>query len=483
MAELELSIRYETLPARVGAMVMAALLPFWGLVVPFCFGLFLSLILQSPGQLPPLTTTLVLLGLLSVPVLSVIITAFFEDDRLLISKEGLAFPLRLLPGLLFRREKVWADLSDVDLRWGRSSSFEGDDSLTLHFRSGGSARLPLTAIPKPDLEQLLLAIEVWGTGARRDAAVLELQNMLQNENKGIEHLSYTQMWEEELSRRFSATNFVPLEPGSALKSGRLKIVRQLAFGGLSAIYLAQHEGVDLVVLKEAVVPPAADEQAREKADQLFRREAQFLARLRHPRIARVMDHFVENRRNYLLLEYVRGQDLRQLVKQHGPQPEQKVLEWAAQIADILAYLHGQDPPIIHRDLTPDNLVLREDGSVFLIDFGAANEFVGTATGTLVGKQAYIAPEQFKGKARIQSDLYAFGGTLYFLLTGCDPEALSVSSPRQVRQEVSEGFDRLVARLTSMEVEKRPSSAGDVLYLIDELMAHKELLPSVQSEGA
>ncbi len=468
MAEFELSIRYQTTPARVGSMIMAALLPVWGLIIPFCLGLFLALIIQAPGDLPPVIASLVLATLILIPVLSVIVTAFFEDDRLMVSKEGLAFPLRLLPHLGFSRERLWSDLTDVRLEWGRSATFEADDAIIFHFRSDGSARIPLAAVPKPDLEQLLLALEVWGTNAKRAPDIVDFQNMLQNENKGVEHLSYTQMWEEELSRRFSATNFVPLEPGGCLQSGRLKIVRQLAFGGLSAIYLAQRDGRDMVVVKEAVVPASACEQSRGKAAELFAREAQFLARLNHPRIARVEDHFVEGGRNYLLLEYLQGQDLRQLVKQHGPQPEEKVLRWAKQVVELLAYLHGQQPPIIHRDLTPDNLVLRDDGSVILIDFGAANEFVGTATGTLVGKQAYIAPEQFKGKARTQSDIYALGGTLHFLLTGCDPEALSVSHPRELNAELSPAVDDLVARLTCIETEGRPQSPEVVLQILSTL---------------
>ena len=470
MAELELSIRYQTTPARVGSMVMAALLPVWGLIIPFCLGLFLALIIQAPGDLPPVIASLVLSALILIPVLAVVVTAFFEDDRLLVSKEGLAFPLRMLSQLGFRRERLWSDLTAVSLKWGGTATFEPDDALVLHFRSDGSARLPLTAVPKADLEQLLLAIDVWGTGAKRAAELSDLHNVLLSENKGIEHLSYTQMWEEELSRRFSATNFVPLEPGRVLQNGRLKIVRQLAFGGLSAIYLAQRDGRDLVVLKEAVVPPSADEHSREKAAELFAREAQFLAKLNHPQIARVEDHFVEGGRNYLLLEYLPGQDLRQLVKQNGRQSEETVLIWANQVCEILQYLHGQEPPIIHRDLTPDNLVLREDGSVILIDFGAANEFVGTATGTLVGKQAYIAPEQFKGKAITQSDFYALGGTLHFLLTGDDPEALSVSHPREHRQELSLAVDDLVARLTSMDADGRPPSAQAIRQILARLMS-------------
>ena len=293
-----------------------------------------------------------------------------------------------------------------------------------------------------------MAIELWAKNCDRDAALIAYQHTLQNETKGITGHSYTQMWEEELGRRFHATSFVPLEPEHVLRGGSLKIVRQLAFGGFSAIYLTQRDGNELVVLKEAVVPPSSNEEAKKAAQEYLAKEAHILAGLSHPQIARVLDVFVEDDRHYLLLEYVHGQDLRQLVKQHGPQDEAKVMAWARDLTDILIYLHGQKHPVIHRDLTPDNIVLRNDGTIVLIDFGAANEFIGTATGTLIGKQAYIAPEQLRGKAIPQSDFYALAGTLYFLLTGKDPVPLSISRPSKAGITIDSRFDEMVAKLSA-----------------------------------
>jgi serine/threonine protein kinase len=154
------------------------------------------------------------------------------------------------------------------------------------------------------------------------------------------------------------------------------------------------------------------------------------------------------------------------------------LRWAGQIGRILEYLHAQEPPIIHRDLTPDNLVLDsvkdgvlgQEDSIVLIDFGAANEFIGNATGTLVGKQCFIAPEQFRGKAVPASDIYALGCTLHFLLTGEEPDALSVSHPRVLNAQVSEDLDQLIAEMTAMDVEKRIASAGEAIMRIEKVQA-------------
>ncbi len=448
---------------------MGLSMPVWALFVPFLLGQFIQLVFKSSGLNPWLCLT-VIVTLLILPMAAIIVSAICEDDRILVSKEGLAFPLLFLPGLVFRRERLWADLQFAGVRWSSTVSFAPADLLCLYFRSGGKVYLHLKQVPRADLEKLLLAIEVWGSSCKRPPELVDFQNALANDNKGISNLSYTQMWEEELRHRFSSTAFVPLEPGHHLQDGSLQVVRQLAFGGLSAIYLAQSRGKELVVLKEAVVPSGADEQSKAKAAELFAREAQLLAKMHHPQIARVLDHFAEERRNYLVLEYIDGQDLRQLVKQNGLPGEETVLDWAEQIAAIMQYLHSQTPPVIHRDLTPDNLVLKDDGKLILIDFGAANEFVGTATGTLVGKQSYIAPEQFRGKAVVQSDIYSFGCTLFYLLTGADPEALSVSSPRSLVATVGADLDHLVARLTALEVEDRPTSAEQISSILTEIRA-------------
>jgi hypothetical protein len=469
MAELELSVRYKTLPTKVGLGVMGVLFPVWALIIPFCLGLFINLLIHSTATLPPVLAAAVLLGLILLPVLGVLMTAICEDDRILVGKEGIAFPLFMLPWLGYRRERVWSDLAHAQIRWSRGPKLKAGDKLILQFHSGGRATCNLNELSKTDLEQMLLCIEIWANHCQRDPELIELQNTIQNENKGLETVSYTQMWEEELSRRFNATSFVPLEPGHVLQGGRLKVVRQLAFGGLSAIYLAQRDGLDLVCLKEAVIPAGADEDSRLKAVEMFNREATLLIKLSHPQIAKVLDHFADAGRNYLLIEYINGQDLRQLVKQHGAQAEETVLQWGKQVASILAYLHGREIPIIHRDVTPDNLVVREDGTLTLIDFGAANEFVGNATGTLVGKQSYIAPEQFRCKATTQSDLYALGGTLYYLLTGRDPEALMESHPKEINADISEAADKIVAKCTAIDVTQRFTTALDVHAAICEAL--------------
>ncbi len=286
---------------------------------------------------------------------------------------------------------------------------------------------------------------------------------------GIKHLnfqSFTSLWDEEFSTRYAPTLFVPLIPDAQLRNGTITISELVACGGSAAIYAAKDSDGKQIIIKEAVIPNNASESLKTKAIELFNREALLLSKLDHPHIAKVYDHFVENEHHYEVIEYIDGLDLRRFVKERGPQPDDFVLNWAEQICEILVYLHTQDPPIIHRDLTPDNLVLRVDGQLVLIDFGAANAFVGTATGTMVGKQSYMPPEQLRGKAVPQSDIYSLGSTCYFLLTGKDPTPLEVSQVNKEKTpDASINLNPLLAKCTAVDVSDRYSSALEVLQEI------------------
>lgn len=468
MADLELRIPCRTALNSTLLVVMWALWPVWALLAPLCIVATVIAVAISPIIFSPALTTALILGSTAVLAAGVLLTALCEDDCLYVCREGMAFPIFLLPFLRFRRNLNWSDLSGADISLPVAS--EGSERLKLLFKSGAMLSLPLSCFSKTDLEQLLLAIELWGSACARSPDLIEFQRELQNESKGIEKVSYTQLWEDELSRRYSNTSFVPLEPGTTLYSGQLKVLRQLAFGGLSAIYLARFKDKDFVVLKEAVVPASADFASRRKAEEHFVREASLLMALSHPNIATVRDHFVDGGRNYLLLDYINGQDLRQYVRQNGPQEERRVLQWALEITDILEYLHTRTPPVVHRDLTPDNLMLCRDGRLTLIDFGAANQLIGSATGTLVGKQAYMAPEQLRGKSSQQSDFYALGATLHFLLSGFDPVPLAVSHPKELMPAISTEMDLLIARLTSFAACDRQGSAKSVREEIEKIYA-------------
>ncbi|MBX3076042.1 serine/threonine protein kinase [Candidatus Obscuribacterales bacterium] len=476
--ELARIVRYKPPVLKIGFAAWSGVVPL--LTVPLgltIFGLSLwtiFLIVELVLGVPVLDGFLYMAAALamavSVMVFLLWITGVAADDQIWISKDGITFPLFMSPYLRFRRRRLWSEVERIELKKYDEKSDELYGDIVLEFTSGERVNLDMSGFvdvgvkgfEKGELEKFLLACEVF---AKRDAVamnIVELRDWVGNASRETGKLSYTEVWESELTNRFHATVFIPLEPDSTLQNGKLKVVRQLAFGGLAAVYLVQRDGRELLILKEAVVPTNQDESMKSKALEMFEREARFLSLLEHPRIARVYDYFVEQNRHYLLLERITGRNLRQVVNSEGPQAEEIVLKWAEEIAEILVFLHRQQPPIVHRDLTPENLILADDGKIHLIDFGAANQFLGTVTGTVVGKQAFISPEQFRGKATPSSDIYSFGGTLYFLLTGKNPLAMSVMKPASINANVSESLDKLVSDCTAQEIDGRPTSAEDLL---------------------
>ena len=163
-----------------------------------------------------------------------------------------------------------------------------------------------------------------------------------------------------------------------------------------------------------------------------------------------------------MLEHITGGSLRDLVDKGGPLSEERVISLALQMSDILIHLHNQEHPIVHRDFTPENLILNADGTVKVIDFNVAKQIVeATTSGTVVGKHAYLPPEQFRGMPVPASDIYAMGGTLHFLLTGYDPEPISVSHPKALRPDVSDRLNRIGERSTALDVEKRYQTASEL----------------------
>lgn len=276
--------------------------------------------------------------------------------------------------------------------------------------------------------------------------------------------SYTELWLQELSAPPKRDKLTPLSPGSIVNDGKYRVVSKIGVGGQGTVYLAiraQDDSSSEVVLKEFVLPIYPDPRVRRQAAEKFQEEAEMLRRLDHPCIVDFLDLFIEDHRAYLVLERIEGDTLEQLVAREGKLPEAQVVELARKMCDILDYLHSNEPPIVHRDFTPDNLILEPSGDLKLIDFSVAQRLESNVTGSVVGKPSYIAPEQFRGKPVPQSDLYSLGATLYFLLTAKEPEAISRQHPAQVEKTISNRMDEIVSRLTHLDATRRFQSAREV----------------------
>ncbi|CAN5421138.1 hypothetical protein BH11CYA1_BH11CYA1_09050 [soil metagenome] len=454
--------------------------PLWGLVAPVVFlVIFMALfVLLQSNEIAMLTKDLPAIGLfLGASLGALLLKRAMANDFLVVNKNGITLPAFMGGRVGLKRHLPWRIVRSID------ASIIKDEAqrsrLNIFKENGKIESVPIKDLPPEFVEQLLLAMRMWAPD-KCAPNLDQLQTILRIGARESSQPSYTDLWEDELSRRFCPTQYVPLEPGRVLRNSTLKIVRQLATGGLSALYLCQIDGGRLVVLKEASIPSHGSDELKAKAREMFDREAQLLMKVDHPGIVHVLDCFVELDRNYMILEYVNGTDLWQLVRQNGPQREADVLEWAVQLATTLKVLHDREQPIIHRDVTPDNIILRNDGKVVLVDFGAANEFIGTATGTFVGKHSFIAPEQLRGKATIHSDIYAFGCTLYFLLVGSEPEAFATSNVQTAQAEaqaanpelritpVSDELCELIESCTQLEASDRYQNVSQLLPVLKRL---------------
>jgi tRNA A-37 threonylcarbamoyl transferase component Bud32 len=449
--------------------------PLWGVISPL---IIVSTVLQFIGyaQMHQVERANELIGLslllLIITVLAIVLKRLIASDLMVVDKDGIKLPHLIGSGVNVKHFISWNSVEQI--RAVISTEDVQKSKIRINRKKGRPLNIDVSKLQPEFVEQFLLAASMWAPSGA-DGNLEELQSALREDARSTAQLSYTDLWDDELGRRFCPTAYIPLEPGRVIRNNTIKVVNHLASGGLSALYLCQLNGNQLVVLKEAIIPQQGAENLKEKAREMFEREAMLLMKLDNPGIVHVLDWFSEGERNYLLLEYINGIDLRQMVRHQGPQKEADILEWAIQVATSLKYLHEREQPIIHRDLTPDNLVLRNDGRVMLVDFGAANEFIGTATGTFVGKHSFIAPEQFRGKATTQSDIYAFGCTLFFLLVGEEPEALSQSNPKEKMPSVSDDLSELVQSCTQLEASDRYQTVAQLLPVLRRLAAQSAVI--------
>jgi tRNA A-37 threonylcarbamoyl transferase component Bud32 len=314
-----------------------------------------------------------------------------------------------------------------------------------------------------------------------EALFLQLQSLSGASIDGDENCEYTDIWLHEFNRRFEISNYVALSPGYKCGNGRFTITMLIRTKINSSTYLAIDEERKKVIVKELVAPADCEDTVQRKMLEQFNREAALLSRLVHPSIVDIRDHFIENDRTYIVMDCIAGRNMREHIKVAGPMLEKEALVVAKQLVSVLQYLHHCEPPILHRDFTPDNLAyLPADQSVIVLDFGAANVFTAGKTVTLVGKQSYMPPEQFKGKAEPASDVYAFGATLAFMLSGKVMPSMG-RTPDLDDKIVSPHLIRLIQQCTNFDSFNRPS-IDLVAQEIEDLSGMKALTRTTVSES-
>jgi serine/threonine protein kinase len=261
---------------------------------------------------------------------------------------------------------------------------------------------------------------------------------------------------------------------NTLLQNRYLVLNQIGQGGMGAVYVATDQRFgSTVALKETFFTDPGLRKA-------FEREARLLNHLRHPALPRVSDHFMEEEGQFLVMEYIAGDDLAEKLKERGGAfTLSEVLNWADQLLDALDYLHTQEPMVVHRDIKPQNLKLTPRNAIVLLDFGlakgtAAMQTKVTATASVFGYSRNYAPlEQIQGTGTDpRSDIYSLGATLYHLITGVTPpDALTRATAvlnghpdpllpaNEVHAQVTHAVASVLSKAMAQNASQRPQTAA------------------------
>lgn len=273
-----------------------------------------------------------------------------------------------------------------------------------------------------------------------------------------------------------------LSPRSSLQQ-RYTIVKQVGRGGMGAVYeaidtrLAQRH----VAIKE-LSQAGLTAQGLAVSKARFQQEAHMLSSLSHPNLPHIHDAFSENNRSYLVMDFINGQTLFQMLNELNGKPlsVSQTIMYARQLCQVLNYLHEHNPPIIFRDVKPTNIMLTPNDHLYLIDFGIARFFKEgqTQDTILLGSPGYAAPEQYgSAQTNTRTDMYSLGATLHFCLTGRDPyyaqPAFSFAPVQQYNPGVPLELDQLIQRMLATKEQDRPTSIAEIQKTLAVISQHAE----------
>ncbi|KAF0249731.1 MAG: serine/threonine protein kinase bacterial [bacterium] len=274
-------------------------------------------------------------------------------------------------------------------------------------------------------------------------------------------------------------NVLPL---GTMLAKRYKILNLIGGGGIGLVYLAKDKRENVLRAIKQMNVEQVDLKEYTKAISDFRREAELLSKIDHPLIPTFHGYFIEDGFYYLVMEYLTGKDLLEILENSvAPFAEKQVVKWGIQLCDVLGYIHSYNPPIIYRDMKPANILYDEAlDRLYLVDFGTARFIAAlSASGvTAVGTLGYAPPELFDGKVSPETDIYSLGATLIHLLVGrCPPfhpsfgfNFISNRRPYQLNPRISRAIDEILVKAVSIDPQDRYSSADEMKIALERHLA-------------
>jgi len=440
--------------------------------------------------------------------------AMHRPKALRFNEQGLFISTRTVDGCSLEKYVAWRWLTEATLvDYGFVVK---EPRLQFRTKWGGTCSISLKQASASLSEDVLLsALRKWAPNV-----VSQVENYFSRERRpGNRELRYTELWFQSLhqsSNQVSKRKFLgELLPAMTLRNRRYEVVERLGRGGQATAYLVVDRTSALpgsagvspasipgsvgvppaprsgsagvspassaqqkLVLKEYIFPASEDDCHLIEVQ--LQAELDLLRSLSHHAIVNALDIFIEDYRGYMVLEYVEGETLKHLVEKGGSLAEHEVILVALQVIGAIGHAHNMIPPVVHCDLTPDNLIRQANGKLKVVDFNSATTSGRQASHLhrdgqmIVGKQSYMPPEQFKGNYNVQSDIYALGATLFFLLTGEEPEPLSVSRPANSKRQISAELDDVVARATALDPQTRYESMASMRDDLKRILLHSKI---------
>lgn len=257
-----------------------------------------------------------------------------------------------------------------------------------------------------------------------------------------------------------------------LVDGKYRIIAQTGKGGMSTVWLALNEAVNKQwAIKEV------KKSSPSTSDQIIKQnlvtEAGILRHLKHPHLPSIVDIFNEDDTFLIVMDYIEGRTLSDILKEQGRQPQADVVDWALQICSVFKYLHSLNPPIIYRDMKPGNVMLKPDGNIMVIDFGTAREYKHQSSEDTIhlGTKGYAAPEQFQDNHQQtdpRTDIYNLGATMYHLVTGKNPSKppFKFLPIRQVDRTLSSGLESIILKCVAPDPNERYQTVDDLEFALE-----------------